>query len=85
MLETALLLRLIRFLSLRLKPKAAAAPRAGRGPGTGAVDDVEKVTTIKVLVLRLPAVTRVAIMGEIFHTVGRHMISGKCNKQVRSQ
>ena len=30
------------FLSLRLKPKAAAAPRAGRGPGTGVDDDVEK-------------------------------------------
>ena len=29
---------LIRFLSLRLKPKAAAAPNSGRGPGTaGAV------------------------------------------------
>ncbi len=26
---------LIRFLSLRLKPKAAAAPNSGRGPGTG--------------------------------------------------
>ena len=32
----------MRFLSLRLKPKAAAAPRAGRGPGTGVDDDVEK-------------------------------------------
>jgi hypothetical protein len=64
-LETALLLRLIRFLSLRLKPKAAAAPRAGRGPGTGAVDDVEKVTTIKVLVLRLPAVSGVVARGSV--------------------
>ena len=32
----------MRFLSLRLKPKAAAAPRAGRGPGTVIDDDVEK-------------------------------------------
>ncbi|MFM7753212.1 MAG: hypothetical protein ACKO58_02290, partial [Cyanobium sp.] len=29
-----LLLALMRFLSWRLKPKAAARPRAGRGPGT---------------------------------------------------
>ena len=28
------LLSIIRFLSLRLKPNAATAPRAGRGPGT---------------------------------------------------
>jgi hypothetical protein len=34
-LETGLVLDLMRFLSLRLKPKAAAAPRAGSGPGTG--------------------------------------------------
>ena len=27
---------LMRFLSLRLKPKAAARPRMGRGPGTDA-------------------------------------------------
>jgi len=45
-LETALLLRLIRFLSLRLKPKAAAAPRAGRGPGTAAVDDEKGVNRV---------------------------------------
>ena len=32
-LELSPLLALMRFLSLRLKPKAAAAPRAGRGPG----------------------------------------------------
>ena len=34
--ETALvpLWRLMRFLSLRLKPKAAARPRIGSGPGT---------------------------------------------------
>lgn len=31
-----LLLALMRFLSWRLKPKAAARPRAGRGPNTGA-------------------------------------------------
>ena len=29
------LVTLMRFLSLRLKPKAAAAPKRGRGPGTG--------------------------------------------------
>ena len=36
--ETALvpLWSLMRFLSLRLKPKAAARPRMGRGPGTEA-------------------------------------------------
>jgi hypothetical protein len=36
----------MRFLSLRLKPKAAAAPRAGRGPGTGAVDEVKGVAWV---------------------------------------
>ncbi len=30
-------LPLMRFLSLRLKPKAAAVPKIGRGPGTEAV------------------------------------------------
>lgn len=35
-LELSPLLALMRFLGWRLKPKAAAAPRAGRGPGTGA-------------------------------------------------
>ena len=36
--ETALvpLWSLMRFLNLRLKPKAAARPRIGRGPGTDA-------------------------------------------------
>ena len=34
-LYSALRLLLISFLSRRLKPKAAAAPRAGRGPGAG--------------------------------------------------
>lgn len=29
---------MMRFLSWRLKPKAAATPRIGRGPGTDAVD-----------------------------------------------
>ena len=37
MLEAGMVPALIRFLSLRLKPKAAAAPRAGRGPGTDAI------------------------------------------------
>ena len=39
--ETALvsLWSLMRFLSLRLKPKAAARPRMGSGPGTLAVGD----------------------------------------------
>jgi hypothetical protein len=32
--EQAALLSLIRFLSLRLKPKAAATPKRGSGPGT---------------------------------------------------
>jgi hypothetical protein len=32
---------LIRFLSLRLKPKAAARPRMGRGPGTLATGDTD--------------------------------------------
>ena len=41
------MLRLIRFLSLRLKPKAAAAPRAGRGPGTGAVDEEKGVDRVQ--------------------------------------
>jgi uncharacterized membrane protein YhfC len=35
LLETGLMLFLIRFLKLRLKPKAAAAPKIGRGPGAG--------------------------------------------------
>lgn len=35
-----LVLDLMRFLSLRLKPKAAAMPRMGRGPGTDADDEV---------------------------------------------
>jgi predicted transposase YbfD/YdcC len=35
LLETVLILFLIRFLKLLLKPKAAAAPKIGRGPGTG--------------------------------------------------
>lgn len=35
-LEAVLLLALMRFLSLRLKPKAAAKPLAGSGPGTPA-------------------------------------------------
>ena len=33
-LEPELLVFLMRFLSLRLYPKAAAAPRVSRGPGT---------------------------------------------------
>jgi len=37
----------MRFLSLRLKPKAAAAPRAGRGPGTGAVDEEKGVDRVQ--------------------------------------
>ena len=41
------LLLLIRFRSLRLKPKVAAAPRAGRGPGTEA--DVEAVSMVRVV------------------------------------
>jgi hypothetical protein len=32
--EAILALFLMRFLGLRLKPKAAAAPRAGKGPET---------------------------------------------------
>jgi len=44
----------MRFLSLRLKLKAAAAPRAGRGPGTVVVGGAERVTTLKIVVLRLP-------------------------------
>ena len=76
----------MRFLSLRLKPKAAAAPRAGRGPGTGVDDDVEKVTTIKVLVLRLPAVSGVVARGLRFATAKgeRHNSGGCINKQYRS-
>jgi hypothetical protein len=35
-LEAELPLVLMRFLSLRLYPKAAATPRAGRGPGAEA-------------------------------------------------
>ena len=35
----ALLLWLMRFLSLRLNPKAEAAPKTGNGPGTLAVID----------------------------------------------
>ena len=38
------LVTLMRFLSLRLKPKAAAAPKRGRGPGTvGGTDEVAAV------------------------------------------
>jgi hypothetical protein len=36
-LEAGLPLFLMRFLSLRLKPKAVAVPKIGRGPGTEAV------------------------------------------------
>ncbi len=53
-LGTALGLRLMRFLSLRLKLKAAAAPRAGRGPGAGVDGGAERVTTLKIVVLRVP-------------------------------
>jgi hypothetical protein len=49
----------MRFLSLRLKPKAAAAPRAGRGPGTGVACDVDKVKIVKVDGVKLPAVRKV--------------------------
>jgi hypothetical protein len=44
----------MRFLSLRLKLKAAAAPRAGRGPGAGVDGGAERVTTLKRVVLRVP-------------------------------
>jgi hypothetical protein len=33
LLETGLTLFLMRLLNLRLKPKAAAAPKIGKGPG----------------------------------------------------
>ena len=36
---------LMRFLSLRLKPKAAARPRMGRGPGTDAGPPLELALT----------------------------------------
>ena len=41
--ELVSLWSLMRFLSLRLKPKAAATPRMGRGPGTDAVDEAARV------------------------------------------
>ena len=40
LLEAALVLPLMRFLSWRLKPKAAKAPSAGRGPGAEVAGDV---------------------------------------------
>ena len=38
----------MRFLSLRLKPKAAAMPRMGRGPGTDADDEGANVAVANV-------------------------------------
>jgi hypothetical protein len=70
----------MRFLSLRLKPKAAAAPRAGRGPGTGAADEVKGVDRVQtapigtsVLVKKgCPVVglkTRPPVPGSGFHNI----------------
>ena len=63
-LAAELPLFLMRFLSLRLKPKAAAAPKRGRGPGTDVDDGVGGWTAANVTTAVTPFVawlTRIPI------------------------
>ena len=53
---------LMRFLSLRLKPKAAARPRIGRGPGT---DDVADAVAIVELGMGAEKLLMVAVALEV--------------------
>ena len=56
---------LMRFLSLRLKPKAAATPRMGRGPGTDAAPPLELVVTLTEMVSPEPSSVQVPRVPEV--------------------
>ena len=66
----------MRFLSLRLKPKAAAAPRAGRGPGTGAVDEEKGVDRVQTAPIGTSVLVKKGLLVVGFKTRNHVLASG---------